>query len=183
MRPTPTLPRLDNPQLIAPARQLVLDAPLALDCGQTLPRATVNFETYGCLTDCGDNAILICHSLTHRAHAGGRHSAEDRGRGWWDGAIGPGKLLDTDKYFVICTDALAAGGTTGPASVDPATGRPYGMRFPVLTVRDMVNLQSRFIRRPQWRDGDYYGTAFPRDGLNAAVAAAVPRWMSREAME
>jgi homoserine O-acetyltransferase len=161
VRPTPTLPRLDNPQLIAPARQLVLDAPLALDCGQTLPRATVNFETYGCLTDCGDNAILICHSLTHRAHAGGRHSAEDRGRGWWDGAIGPGKLLDTDKYFVICTDALAAGGTTGPASVDPATGRPYGMRFPVLTVRDMVNLQSRFIRRPQWRDGDYYGPRSP----------------------
>jgi homoserine O-acetyltransferase len=240
---TPTRPRLDNPHLVAPARQLVLDAPLGLDCGQTLPRATVNFETYGRLTDRGDNAILVCHSLTHRAHAAGRHGPADGGRGWWHGAIGPGQLLDTDKYFVICTDALAAGGTTGPASVDPATGRPYGMRFPVVTVRDMVNLQSRFIRRlgldrlhaviggclggqqalewaicypemvrnavvitttpatsahtiaifavmrhliradPQWRDGDYYGTSFPRDGLNAAVAAAVPLWMSREAME
>jgi homoserine O-acetyltransferase len=118
-----------------------------LDCGLTLLGATVNFETYGSLTDCGDSAILVCYSLTHRAHADGRHAAQDPARGWWDGAIGPGKLLDTDKYFVICIDALAAGGSTGPASVDPATGRPYGMRFPVVTVRDMVNLQSRFIQR------------------------------------
>jgi homoserine O-acetyltransferase len=236
-------PDLANPDLIAPARQLHLDAPLRLDGGLTLPAVTVNFETYGTLTDRGDNAILLCHSLTHRAHAAGRHAPSDPVRGWWDGAIGPGKLLDTDKYFVICADALAAGGSTGPASVDPATGRPYGMRFPVITVRDMVNLQSRFIQRlgidrlhtviggclggqqalewaicypdlvrnavvitttpatsahtiaifavmrhliradPQWRDGDYYGTSFPHDGLNAAVAAAVPLWMSREAME
>jgi homoserine O-acetyltransferase len=236
-------PDLANPDLIAPARRLHLDVPLLLDGGRTLPGATVNFETYGTLTDRGDNAVLLCHSLTHRAHAAGRHAPPDRGCGWWDGAIGPGKLLDTDKYFVICADALAAGGSTGPASVDPANGRPYGMRFPVITVRDMVNLQSRFIQRlgidrlhtviggclggqqalewaicypdlvrnavvitttpatsahtiaifavmrhliradPQWRDGDYYGTSLPHDGLNAAVAAAVPLWMSREAME
>ncbi len=83
MSPTaPDLRQLNNPQLIAPPRQLTLDQPLLLDCGRTLPRATINFETYGCLTDCGDNAILVCHSLTHRAHAAGRHSA-----------VGPGPRL------------------------------------------------------------------------------------------
>jgi homoserine O-acetyltransferase len=242
---TPGVPRawLDNPALLAPPRQLRFDTPLALDCGQTLPGATVNFETYGTLSARRDNAILVCHSLTSRAHAAGRHGARDARPGWWDGAIGPGKMLDTGKYFVICADALAAGGTTGPASTDPATGHPYGLRFPVITVRDMVRLQHRLIRRlgierlhaviggclggqqaiewaigypdmvghavvitttpatsahtiaifavmrhliradPRWRDGDYYATAFPADGLAAAVAAGVPLWMSREAME
>lgn len=72
------------------ARQLALDAPLVLDCGLTLPGATVNFETYGSLTACGDSAILVCHSLTHRAHAAGRHAAQDPARGWWDGACHSG---------------------------------------------------------------------------------------------
>ena len=146
---TPGVPRawLDNQALAAPPRQLRLAEPLALDCGATLPGATVNFETYGTLSARRDNAILLCHSLTQRAHAAGRHGPGDARPGWWDGAIGPGRLLDTSKYFVICADALAAGGTTGPASTDPATGQPYGMRFPVITVRDMVRLQHRLVRR------------------------------------
>jgi homoserine O-acetyltransferase len=138
---------LDNQALLAPPHQLRFDEPLVLDCGRTLASATVNFETYGTLSAHRDNAVLVCHSLTHRAHAAGRHTPRDRRPGWWDGAIGPGKLLDTNRYFVICADALAAGGSTGPAGADPATGRPYGMRFPVITVRDMVNLQHRFIER------------------------------------
>jgi pimeloyl-ACP methyl ester carboxylesterase len=107
----------------------------------------VNFETYGTLSAARDNAILVCHSLTSRAHAAGRHAPDDQQPGWWDAAIGPGKMLDTKRYFVISTDALGAGQSTGPASPDPETGRRYGVRFPVITVRDMVRAQHRLVQR------------------------------------
>ena len=106
---------LDNQSLTAPSHQLHLDEPLLLDCGRALPEYVVNFETYGTLSAARDNAILVCHSLTSRAHAAGRHAPDDQRPGWWDAAIGPGKMLDTKRYFVICTDALGAGQTTGPA--------------------------------------------------------------------
>src|SRR6185312_16193698 len=138
---------LDNQALNGPAHQLHLDEPLLLDCGRALPEYVVNFETYGTLSAARDNAILVCHSLTSRAHAAGRHAPDDPQPGWWDAAIGPGKMLDTTRYFVICTDALGAGQTTGPASPDPETGRRYGIRFPVITVRDMVRAQHRLVQR------------------------------------
>jgi homoserine O-acetyltransferase/O-succinyltransferase len=233
----------DNPALAAPPHTLAITEPLALDCGRVLPGHTVSFETYGTLAPARDNAILVCHSLTKGAHAAGRHAPGDQRPGWWDAAIGPGRMLDTDRYFVICADTLAAGRSTGPASPDPATGTPYAMRFPVLTVRDMVNAQHQLLARlgigrlraviggcfggqqaiqwaiqhpdqvgsavvitttpatsahsiaiftvmrrlirgdPAWNGGDYYGESFPAAGLGAAIAAAVPLWMSAEAMD
>ena len=138
---------LDNQALNGPAHQLHLDEPLLLDGGRALPEYVVNFETYGTLSAARDNAILVCHSLTSRAHAAGRHAPDDPQPGWWDAAIGPGKMLDTKRYFVICADALGAGQSTGPASPDPETGRRYGVRFPVITVRDMVRAQHRLVQR------------------------------------
>src|ERR1700753_3715589 len=138
---------LENPSLVSPAHQLRLAEPLPLDGGRTLPEYVVNFETYGTLSAARDNAILVCHSLTSRAHAAGRHAPDDPQPGWGDAAIGRGKMLDTKRYFVICADALGAGQSTGPASPDPETGRRYGIRFPVITVRDMVRAQHRLVQR------------------------------------
>jgi homoserine O-acetyltransferase len=129
---------LANPELLAPRRSLAVDQPLQLQSGQRLPAYRLGFETYGTLAPRADNAILVCHSLTKDAHAAGRYSLADERRGWWDAAIGPGRMLDTDRHFVICADALGSGESTGPASTDPATGRAYGLGFPVLTVTDMV---------------------------------------------
>ena len=111
-----------NPDMVAPVHAMTVEETVALDRGGSLPRVTVSFETYGTLSPRRDNAILVCHSLTHGAHAAGRHSRSAGRSGWWDAAIGPGKMLDTENYFVICSDALAAGASTGPASLDPATG-------------------------------------------------------------
>ena len=217
-------------------RTMRICEPLALDCGRVLPGHTVSFETYGTLSAARDNAILVCHSLTKTAHAAGP-------QGWWDAAIGPGRMLDTDRYFVICADTLAAGQSTGPASQAPDTGEPYGLRFPVVTVRDMVRAHHQLITRlgierlyaviggcfggqqaiewaiqypeltgravvitatpatsahsiaiftvmrrlirgdPAWNEGNYYGQSFPLAGLGAAIAAAVPLWMSAEVMD
>ena len=99
---------LDNPGLVAPPHTLHITEPLALECGRVLQGHTVSFETYGTLAAARDNAILVCHSLTKGAHAAGRHAPGDPRPGWWDAAIGPGRLLDTDRYFVICAETLAA---------------------------------------------------------------------------
>ena len=93
-----------------------------------------------------DNAVLVTHALTGDAHAAGGPSAEYRRGGWWDPMIGPGRAIDTDRYFVVCINVLGGCcGSTGPASTDPATGEPYGMRFPVVTIRDMVRAQKRLL--------------------------------------
>ncbi|HYJ78474.1 MAG TPA: homoserine O-acetyltransferase, partial [Longimicrobiaceae bacterium] len=218
--------------------------PLPLDCGRTLDEYTLVYETYGTLSPARDNAILVCHPLTKDGHLAGRHAPGDPRPGWWDAAVGPGRLLDTGRWFVVSSAVLGgSGGSTGPASTDPATGAPYGMRFPVVTVGDMVraqkrladrlgierfsavmggcfggeqalewavrypdavanavvvsataatsahsvaifNVMRRLIRRdPDWNGGDYYGGNFPLRGLSDALVAAVPLWMSREAME
>ncbi len=121
---------------------LTLPEPFTTESGRTLPEVTVAYETYGELNAAGDNAFLVIHALTGDAHAAGRHSPSDPRPGWWDPMIGPGKALDTDKYFVVCTNNLGGcSGTTGPASLDPATGRPWGMSFPVVTAEDTVRLQ------------------------------------------
>jgi homoserine O-acetyltransferase/O-succinyltransferase len=146
-------------------RYLDLPNPVALDCGRELHPIRVAYETYGLLSPRRDNAILVCHALSGDAHAAGfskeaatapstrdGFGAEDRdgeagrGLGWWDGMIGPGKAFDTDRYFVISTNLLGGcGGTTGPSSPDPATGRAYGSDFPVITVADMVRTERAFL--------------------------------------
>jgi homoserine O-acetyltransferase len=135
-----------NDALLAPPHTVVVDEPLPLDCGRSLPRYALNFETYGTLAADRGNVVLVCHSLTKDAHAAGRRAPQDSRPGWWHGAIGPGKMLDTNRYFVMCADTFAAGRSTGPASEDPLTGRPYGLRFPVVTVRDMVAAQRRLMQ-------------------------------------
>ena len=118
---------------------------LALESGRSLGSVTVAYETYGRLNAEKSNAVLVCHALSGDAHAAGVHSGDPK-PGWWDSMIGPGKAFDTDKYFVICSNVLGGcKGTTGPSSVNPATGEPYGLSFPVVTVGDMVEVQRRLI--------------------------------------
>ncbi len=119
---------------------------LELDCGKKIAPVTVAYETYGRLNAGGTNAILVCHALSGDAHAAGWQGAEGQKPGWWDNFIGTGKPLDTDKYFVICSNVLGGcQGTTGPSSVDPKTGIPYGSSFPVVTIGDMVRVQKKLL--------------------------------------
>ena len=143
---------------------LSLPSPVRLDCGRSLHPVRVAYETYGTLSPARDNVILVCHALSGDAHAAGiarvpaeestrdgfgaadRDRAANKGLGWWDGMIGPGKAFDTDRFFVVSTNLLGGcRGTTGPSSVDPATGRPYGSDFPIITVADMVRTQRAFL--------------------------------------
>jgi homoserine O-acetyltransferase len=117
-----------------------------LDNGERLGPITVAYETYGELNRTRDNVILIEHALTASAHAAGKHSADDKYPGWWDVMIGPGKAFDTNKYFVICSNLLGSCyGTTGPSSINPETGRPYGLTFPLIGIRDMVRVQKELL--------------------------------------
>jgi homoserine O-acetyltransferase len=117
-----------------------VDQPLALDGGQTLSPYTIAYQTCGRLDPARANAILIFHALSGDAHVAGEH--EDGRVGWWDLMVGPGLAFDTDRYFVICANVLGGcKGSTGPASLNPATGRPYALDFPVITLHDMVRAQ------------------------------------------
>ncbi len=125
---------------------VTFDEPLSLELGGRLANVTVAYETYGRLNDDRSNAVLVCHALSGDSHVA-RHDAEDEA-GWWEIMVGPGKCIDTDRYFVICQNVLGGcRGTTGPNSVNPETGRPYGNGFPEITVGDMVRLQRRVIER------------------------------------
>jgi homoserine O-acetyltransferase/O-succinyltransferase len=145
-------------------RYVDLPDPVRLDCGRDLHPVRVAYETYGALSPRRDNAIMVCHALSGDAHAAGYSNtaagrstrdgfgADDRdgtagkALGWWDGMIGPGKAFDTNRYFVISTNLLGGcRGTTGPSSLDPATGRAYGSDFPVITVADMVRTERAFL--------------------------------------
>lgn len=127
--------------IVAP-RDFVYSQPFTFKSGQTLPGFTLRYETYGQLNATRDNAILICHALSGDHHCAGRHSPDDRKSGWWDNLIGPGKAVDTNRFFVICSNCLGGCvGSTGPSSIDPVTGRPYGISFPFVTIRDMVRAQ------------------------------------------
>lgn len=107
----------------------------------------VAYETYGTLSPQRDNAIFVCHALTGDAHAAGRRTPEDKKPGWWDGFIGPGRGLDADKYFVICANVLGGcQGTTGPCNINPATGAPFGLDFPFLTIGDIVDVHAELVR-------------------------------------
>jgi homoserine O-acetyltransferase len=145
-------------------RFLDLSTPLDLDCGRILHPVRIAYETYGTLSPARDNVILVCHALSGDAHAAGyaatpppestrdgfgadeRDGQAGRGLGWWDGMIGPDKAFDTNRFFVVSTNLLGGcRGTTGPSSTNPATGRPYGSDFPVITVADMVRAERAFL--------------------------------------
>ena len=115
--------------------------PFMLESGESIGPVTLAYETYGRLDANASNAILVLHALTGDAHAAGFHEGETN-PGWWDDMIGPGRAFDTDRYFVICSNVLGGcKGSTGPSSENPLTKRPYGLEFPVITIRDMVNAQ------------------------------------------
>ncbi len=119
---------------------------LPLDCGARLGPITLAYETLGELNADRSNAILVLHALTGDAHVAGVHTADAPRPGWWDNMVGPGKPVDTNRYFVICSNILGGcSGSTGPGSINPATGRPYGLGFPMVTIRDMVRAQKELI--------------------------------------
>jgi len=125
------------------AQQVDFPGPLTLECGRSLPGYTLAFETYGRLNAARNNAILICHALSGDHHAAGYYSPEDRKPGWWETMIGPGKPIDTERFFVVCSNFIGScRGSTGPASINPATGEPWGLDFPMVTVRDWVRTQA-----------------------------------------
>jgi homoserine O-acetyltransferase/O-succinyltransferase len=118
---------------------------LKLENGDSVGPITLAYETYGKLARDKSNAILVCHALSGDAHTAGVHEGQDD-PGWWDDMIGPGKAFDTNRYFVICSNVIAGCmGSTGPSSINPATGKPYGMDFPFITISDMVNAQKHLI--------------------------------------
>jgi homoserine O-acetyltransferase len=120
---------------------------LVLESGEKLGPITLAYETYGTLNNSKSNAVLVLHALTGDAHAAGYHKG-DKDPGWWDNMIGPGKAFDTDKYLVICSNVIGGcKGSTGPASINPKTGKPYGLDFPLITIKDMVNAQAHLVRQ------------------------------------
>jgi homoserine O-acetyltransferase len=142
-----------TPRYLAPGdvgivrpRDFACDRPFEFKSGQTLPGFNLRYETYGTLNATRDNAVLICHALSGDHHCAGWHSAEDRKPGWWNNLIGPGKAVDTGRFYVICANVLGGcQGSTGPSSINPQTGRPYGVTFPFVTIRDMVRAQKLLI--------------------------------------
>jgi len=131
-----------------PANQVHLHTfdSLSLQRGGRIAPVTVAFETWGKLNAEGDNAILITHALTGSSHAHDAERPDDAKVAWWNPLIGPGRFFDTSRYFVICSNILGSCyGSTGPSSIDPGTGHPYGIRFPIITIRDMVEAQRRLI--------------------------------------
>ncbi len=119
--------------------------PLMLDCGRVLSPFTIAYMTYGKLNAARSNAVLLCHALTGDQFAASEHPLTGK-PGWWNLMVGPGKPIDTDRFFVICANVIGSCmGTTGPAEMDPATGKPYGLSFPLITVRDMVRAQAMLL--------------------------------------
>jgi homoserine O-acetyltransferase len=131
-------------KLLRYAKTAELDQPLQLELGGHLAAVTVAYETYGELNAARDNAILVCHAISGDSHVAQHDEQDDPG--WWDIAVGPGKAIDTSRFFVVCPNLLGGcRGTTGPGSVNPATGKPYGRDFPTITVGDMVEVQHRLL--------------------------------------
>ncbi len=142
------------------AQTVTFDEALKLELGGELPSVTVAYETYGRLNAAKDNAILVCHAISGDSHVAKHNEQDDPG--WWDIVVGPGKPIDTDRYFVVCPNLLGGcRGTTGPGSIHPSTGKPYGRDFPTITVGDMVEVQRRLL--------DHLGI----DGLLAVVGGSI----------
>ncbi|QVL44940.1 MAG: homoserine O-acetyltransferase [Methylophilaceae bacterium] len=133
---------LNSVGIVAP-KTAHFNKPLVLKSGEVLPAFDLIYETYGQLNADKSNAVLICHALSGTHHVAGKYSVEDKNPGWWDNLIGPNKPLDTNKFYVIGVNNLGGcHGSTGPASINPATGKPFGASFPVVTVEDWVNSQA-----------------------------------------
>jgi len=134
---------------VSATKTLALDGSLTLAGGRTLEHVEVAYETWGELNAEHTNAVLVCHALSGDSHVAGLRPGEQQSpdsSGWWDCMVGPGKAIDTDRFFVVCSNVLGGcSGTTGPQSIDPATGSPYGLRFPIVTVEDMVDVQARLL--------------------------------------
>jgi homoserine O-acetyltransferase len=125
-------------------QHVTFDTPFELELGGALASVTVAYETYGTLNEAKDNAILVCHALSGDSHVAMHDGQDDPG--WWDACVGPGKGIDTKKYFIICANVLGGcRGTTGPGSINPETHRPYGNDFPTITTRDMVDVQAMLV--------------------------------------
>jgi len=134
--------------IVAPQFFTFAEAPneMQLDCGRKLGPITLAYETYGTLNDDKSNGVLLLHAVSGDAHAAGYHSMDDRKPGWWDNMIGPGKAFDTDHQFLICSNVIGGcQGSTGPSSINPETGKPYGLQFPIITIGDMVRAQRQLI--------------------------------------
>lgn len=146
MKTDETVITAENSVGIVETKYFIYEGKVELECGLELGPVTVAYETYGKLNEQGTNAILLEHALSGDAHAAGYHSSEDKKPGWWDEMVGPGKAFDTNKYFVICSNFLGScNGTTGPASINPEIGRPYGLSFPIITIHDMVTVQKTLV--------------------------------------
>ncbi len=192
----------DSPRSVGwthPRRARIADEsrPLSLECGRALAPVDVEFETYGELSPARDNAVLVLPALSGGAHcAGWTENAEALGRpweatrpGWWDDFVGPGKAFDTSKYFVVCASLLGGCyGTTGPRDNDPATGKPYGLRFPVITIGDWVEAEARLLDHLGieallavaggslgGQQAIEWGLRFPRRVRGAVVLASAPK--------
>ena len=143
--PTPRHLAPGDVGLVQP-HDFVYGQPFTFKNGQVLPGFTLRYETYGTLNATRDNAVVICHALSGDHHCAGWHSPEDHKPGWWNNLIGPGKAVDTRRFFVISTNVLGGcQGSTGPSSLDPASGQPYGIRFPFVTILDMVRAQKLLL--------------------------------------
>ena len=135
----------DDVGLVTP-HDFISAQPFMFQSGQVIPGFTLRYETYGALNATRDNVVVICHALSGDHHCAGWHSPHDRKPGWWNNLIGPGKAVDTRRFFVVCANVLGGcQGSTGPSSLNPATGRPYGIEFPALTILDMVRAQRRLL--------------------------------------
>ncbi len=165
------------------------DTPLELACGKVLPSYELIYETYGTLNKQASNAILICHALSGDHHAAGYHKADDKKPGWWDTAIGPGKAIDTNRFFVISLNNLGGcSGSTGPTSINPKTQQQYGPDFPFVTVADWVNTQHALMQRlniSQWAavvggslggmQALQWSIQYPEALRSAVIIAAAPK--------
>lgn len=178
----------DSVGLVSPTT-LHFDQPLELECGRCLDAFDLVYETYGTLNAARSNAVLICHALSGHHHAAGYNSMDDKRPGWWDSAIGPGKAIDTNRFFVIALNNIGGcHGSTGPSSINPATKQPWGPDFPMVTVRDWVNSQARLadaLGIQQWAaviGGSLGGMQalqwsidYPNRVRHAAVIASAPK--------
>src|SRR5436190_14442615 len=141
--PAERLREADTPR--SPVVQFGPDQPLKLDAGVELTPFQIAYQTYGTLNAARSNAVLICHALTGDQHVANLHPVTGK-PGWWETMVGPGRPIDTERYFVICPNVVGACmGTTGPSSIDPASGEPWGLHFPVITIRDMVRAQAMLL--------------------------------------
>ncbi|HJV11050.1 MAG TPA: homoserine O-acetyltransferase, partial [Burkholderiales bacterium] len=128
----------------ATAQNATFNEPLRLRGGAELPSFEIAYETYGRLNEARTNAVLVCHALNASHHVAGYYEEDRKNIGWWDNLVGPGKPLDTDRFFVVGSNYIGSCfGSTGPASINPATGKPWGADFPVVTVEDWVEAQAR----------------------------------------